>query len=201
MSHGLSGSGKGRACRVGSGNLLVRGEPCGVRTHLSELLRRLLDTLGAHMMDFLHGGGGQRVYWAQILWVSDWLGKGEVHSTRTHKQTALEQKDQILGRCGFFSAVAVAPGVRHASVEEGLRFTDGEKGPWAFRTGFSNYMTWFPCFGKGVECATQSQWQCAAGLKNNESILSAQLIKACDLRNINHSLHWAILSISKGDIC
>ena len=77
------------------------------------------------------------------------------------------------------SIVAIAPGVCHPGLEEGLHFHRWQSwcGPWAFLCRVFDYMTCFQRLWDGVECGKQSVWRRAAGLKNKKSIKSERLIR------------------------
>lgn len=142
---------KGRTCRLGSGNLhtVISGEPYS--THASHKLPG-----GGWTLSRADGipsrCKGQRVYWAQILWVSYWLTKGkftirmDAHTVFLTKGWFLFSKQkrygfQWWGRCTW-----------------GLSSWSGRGppfhrwwswcGPWAFYSGF--LITWpgFSDWGK-----------------------------------------------------
>ena len=109
-----------------------------------------------------------------------WLtakGEGEVHfahphtNTRTNTQYWTKKTEERY--VFFFSVVAIAPGVCHPGLEEGLHFTDGRAD---VGRGLSAQGFWLrdlvSVLEEGVECGKQAVWQCAAGLKNKKSIKS-----------------------------
>lgn len=170
---------KGRACRLGSGNLLRS--------------RQWWTVQYMHASRELPGGGstlsradglplrckGQRVYWAEILWVcvTDW--KGEVHSTSRHTKGLFCSKQE---RYDFLSGVATAPGVHHPGLEEGLHFTDGRA---VVGCGLSAWGFWLRDLVSVLEkrCGmwkTVSLTMCS-WLKKKEKnyIFSPQLIRKC----------------------
>ncbi len=63
------------------------------------------------------------------------------------------------------SVVAIAPGVRHPGLEEGLQFTDGRADvAVGFQRRVFDYMTWFPCLRK--------VWNVENSLSDNVQLLS-----------------------------
>lgn len=120
---------KGRTCRLGCGNLhtLISGEPYS--KHASHKLPGGRSTL-CRADGLPLRCKGQRVCWAQILWVSDCLKR--LHSTNTRTVRREFPNKTEMG----FSGVVSAPGVCHAGLEEGLCFTDGRADVSVLLRGF-----------------------------------------------------------------
>ena len=152
---------KGRTCRLGSGNLrpVVSGEPYSM-----------------HASHELPGGGstlsradglplrwkGQRVYWAQILWVCDWLKRwssfcrqADIHTTSFSKQE----------RYGFQWSGPCTWGPSSWS-GRGPLFHRWQSwcGPWAFCSG--SLITW-PGFS-----AWEKVWNVENSLSDNVQLVS-----------------------------
>lgn len=135
---------KRTTCRLGRGSLhtLISGEPDS--KHAAHELPGGCSTLSR--ADGLPlRCKGQRVYWAQILWVSEFLKRGTFILCRL---SSWSNRTEFPFRRGMvFCAVVTAPGVCHPGLEQGPCFTDGRGDSSVLLRAF-DYRTWFWAWGK-----------------------------------------------------
>lgn len=129
---------------------------------------------------------GQRLYWAQILWVSDCLKRGNF-ILRIQKLFWMKRTEFPNRRYMVFRGVVTAPGVCHPGLEEGLYFTDGRADVSVLLRVF-DYRTWFQCLRKGVECgkSQMSSWFLKQGILFSLCCSSKWAVQWC----VGYFNHW-----------